>query len=66
MNVIIIDLSLFVICNCFCVYRITVQRSLEDAEEIERERRRRARASTSTEACQAATQTLDNQLVSKT
>jgi len=44
----------------FCVYRITVQRSLEDAEEIERERRRRARASTSTEA------SLDNQLVSKT
>ncbi|XP_039544508.1 lymphocyte-specific protein 1 isoform X2 [Pimephales promelas] len=35
--------------------RITVQRSLEDAEEIERERRRRARASTSTEA------SLDNQ-----
>ncbi|XP_043099142.1 lymphocyte-specific protein 1 isoform X2 [Puntigrus tetrazona] len=29
--------------------RITVQRSLEDAEEIERERRRRARASSSTE-----------------
>ncbi|KAK7170296.1 hypothetical protein R3I94_000506 [Phoxinus phoxinus] len=41
--------------------RITVQRSLEDAEEIERERRRRARASTSTEASQATAQTLDNQ-----
>ncbi|XP_056100242.1 lymphocyte-specific protein 1 isoform X2 [Rhinichthys klamathensis goyatoka] len=41
--------------------RITVQRSLEDAEEIEREQRRRARASTSTEASQATAQTLDNQ-----
>ncbi|XP_056317857.1 lymphocyte-specific protein 1 isoform X2 [Danio aesculapii] len=32
--------------------RITVQRSLEDAEEIERERRRRARSSSSTEPFQ--------------
>ncbi|XP_067258301.1 lymphocyte specific protein 1 b isoform X2 [Chanodichthys erythropterus] len=50
--------------------RITAQRSLEDAEEIERERRRRARASTSSEASQATgtpqdspctAQPLDNQ-----
>ncbi|XP_051757718.1 non-muscle caldesmon isoform X2 [Ctenopharyngodon idella] len=50
--------------------RITAQRSLEDAEEIERERRRRARASTSSEASQATgtpqdspctAQALDNQ-----
>ncbi|XP_067295170.1 lymphocyte specific protein 1 b isoform X2 [Pseudorasbora parva] len=50
--------------------RITAQRSLEDAEEIERERRRRSRASTSTETSQAnvtpqdspcSAQTLDNQ-----
>ncbi|ROK23434.1 Lymphocyte-specific protein 1 [Anabarilius grahami] len=50
--------------------RITAQRSLEDAEEIEREQRRRARASTSSEASQATgtpqdspctAQTLDNQ-----
>ncbi|CAM4525929.1 unnamed protein product [Leuciscus chuanchicus] len=41
--------------------RITVQRSLEDAEEIERERRRRARSSTSNEGSQATAQTLDNQ-----
>ncbi|TRY85780.1 hypothetical protein DNTS_014587 [Danionella cerebrum] len=32
--------------------RITVQRSLEDAEEVERERRRRARASSSTDPFQ--------------
>ncbi|XP_051537612.1 non-muscle caldesmon-like isoform X2 [Myxocyprinus asiaticus] len=50
--------------------RITAQRSLEDAEEIERERRRRARASTSTEPpsptvtpqdSPRTAQTLDNQ-----
>ncbi|XP_016099693.1 lymphocyte-specific protein 1-like isoform X2 [Sinocyclocheilus grahami] len=47
--------------------RITVQRSLEDAEEIERERRRRSRASSSTEPPMTpqdsprTAQTLDNQ-----
>uniref|UniRef100_A0A671PZK8 Lymphocyte-specific protein 1-like n=1 Tax=Sinocyclocheilus anshuiensis TaxID=1608454 RepID=A0A671PZK8_9TELE len=47
--------------------RITVQRSLEDAEEIERERRRRSRASSSTEPpvtpqdSPRTAQTLDNQ-----
>ncbi|XP_058639134.1 lymphocyte-specific protein 1 isoform X2 [Onychostoma macrolepis] len=47
--------------------RITVQRSLEDAEEIEREQRRRARASSSTEPPMTpqdsprTAQTLDNQ-----
>ncbi|XP_050971203.1 lymphocyte-specific protein 1 isoform X2 [Labeo rohita] len=50
--------------------RITVQRSLEDAEEIERERRQRARASSSTEPSQLTVtpqdsphtaQALDNQ-----
>ncbi|XP_051983408.1 lymphocyte-specific protein 1-like isoform X2 [Xyrauchen texanus] len=50
--------------------RITAQRSLEDAEEIERERRRRARASTSTDPpsptvtpqdSPRTAQTLDNQ-----
>uniref|UniRef100_A0A8C2A0Y7 Lymphocyte specific protein 1 b n=1 Tax=Cyprinus carpio TaxID=7962 RepID=A0A8C2A0Y7_CYPCA len=47
--------------------RITVQRSLEDAEEIERERRRRARSSSSTEPPMTpqdsprTAQTLDNQ-----